>query len=140
MWKATCFVEDEGGNTVKDETILYISDPATNSDSVIVALEATGYEVVSTDSATQGIALLYIMHSVAAVVLDYRTGEQTSFDVAQSLRAIHPDVLIVLLCDDQTDCLPSYVDACVGTGQPLEELTAAVLHLVATKRFPVLSA
>jgi hypothetical protein len=33
---------------VKHETILYISDHATNSDSVIIELEATGYDVVST--------------------------------------------------------------------------------------------
>ena len=50
MWKATCFIQDEGGNTVKHETILYISDHAASSDSVTVELEAEGYEVVSTDS------------------------------------------------------------------------------------------
>jgi CheY-like chemotaxis protein len=52
---------------MKHETILYISDQATSRDSVIGALENTGYEVVSTNSSTQVIALLYIMHSVAAV-------------------------------------------------------------------------
>jgi hypothetical protein len=62
MWKAACFVEHEGGNTMKHETILYISDQATSSDSVIGALENTGYEVVSTNSSTQVIALPYIMH------------------------------------------------------------------------------
>ena len=101
MWKAACFVENEGGNTMKHETILYLSDQATSSDSVFAALETTGYEVVSTNSSTQAIALLYIMHSVAAVVLHHRAREQTSFDVARSLRAIHPDVPIVLLCRDQ---------------------------------------
>jgi DNA-binding NtrC family response regulator len=115
------------------DTILYISDPTTSSDSISAALEATGYEVVSTDSPTEGVALLYVMRSAAAVVLDNRAREQASFDVAQTLRAIDPDMLIVLLCNEQTDCLSSYVDACLGTGQPLEELTAAVRRLVATK-------
>lgn len=45
---------------MKHDTILYISDHATSSDSVIVELEEMGYEVVSTESSTQGIALLYI--------------------------------------------------------------------------------
>lgn len=50
------------------------SDPA-GSDSAIVQLEATGFEVVSTDSSTQGIAL----RSVAAVVLHHRAEDRTRF-------------------------------------------------------------
>lgn len=122
------------------EAILYISEPVANSDSVLAAIEATGYEVVSTNSATQGIALLYIMHPVAAVVLHHRVGEHAGLNVARGLRAIHPDALIVLLCDEQTDCVPSYVDACIGIGQPLEGLIAAVRHLVATKCSKLLTA
>jgi CheY-like chemotaxis protein len=140
MWKAACFVENEGGNTMKHETILYLSDQATSSDSVFAALETTGYEVVSTNSSTQAIALLYIMHSVAAVVLHHRAREQTSFDVARSLRAIHPDVPIVLLCRDQIDRLPPCVDACVSTEQPLEKLASAVRSLGTEKRLEVHSA
>ena len=74
------------------ETILYISDQATCSDSVSVALEAAGYEVVSTKSTMQAIALLFILHPVAAAVLHSREGEPTSLDVATSLRAVRPDV------------------------------------------------
>lgn len=54
------------------------SDPAA-SDSVLAQLEATGFEVVSTDSLTHGIALLYIKHSVAAVVLHHRVEDRTCF-------------------------------------------------------------
>jgi DNA-binding NtrC family response regulator len=125
---------------MKHETILYISDQTTSRDSVIGALENTGYEVVSTNSSTQVIALLYIMHSVAAVVLHHRAEEQTSFDVACSLRAIGPGVPIVLLCRDQIDRLPSCVDACVRTGQPLEKLTSEVQSLLTAKGLPVHSA
>ena len=39
-----------------NETILYLSDQATNSNSVLAALKATGCEVVSTNSAAQAIA------------------------------------------------------------------------------------
>ena len=140
MWKATCFFEDEGGNTVKHETILYMSDPATSSDSVIVALEATGYEVVSTDNATQGIALLYIMHSVAAVVLHHRAEDRTSIKLAQSLRAIRPGVPIILLSRDPIDCLPPCVDACVITEEASEQVASAVRSLLTEEHFEVHSA
>lgn len=63
---------------MKHETTLYISNQATSRDSVIGALENIGCEVVSTNCSTQVTALLYIMHSVAAVVLYHRAGERTS--------------------------------------------------------------
>jgi DNA-binding NtrC family response regulator len=117
-------------------TILYISGRADPSNSVLAALKETGCEVVSTSSPTEGLALLYVMHSVAAVVLDNRAREQASFDVAQSLWAIGPGVPIVLLCRDQIGRLPSCVDDCVGTGQPLENLTSEVQSLLTAKGNP----
>ena len=48
--------------------ILHISDRADSSNSALAALKEAGYEIVSTNSPTEGVALLYIMHSVAAVV------------------------------------------------------------------------
>ncbi len=121
-----------------DETILYLSDQAANSNSVLAALKAAGYEVVSTNSATQAIALLYVLHRVAGVVLNRRARERAKFDIARSLRAIRSDVPIVLLCGDQINRLPSSVDACVDTRQPLEKLAAALRRLLAVKRFQVL--
>jgi CheY-like chemotaxis protein len=86
-----------------NETILYLSDHATNSNSVLAALKATGCEVVSTNSATQAIALLYVLHTVAGVVLNRRAREQNTCELARSLQAIRPDVPIVLLCSDLVD-------------------------------------
>jgi hypothetical protein len=137
MWKATCFIQDEGGNTVKHETVLYIFDDAASSDSVTVELEAEGYEVVSTDSSSQGAALLYIMHSVAAVLLHYQPEDRTWFKFAQNLRAIRPGVPIILLSRDPVLCLPPWVDACVGTEQPLAEVASAVHSLLAGEHFEV---
>jgi DNA-binding NtrC family response regulator len=125
---------------VKHDTILYISDHAISSDSVIVELEEMGYEVVSTESSTQGIALLYIMHSVAAVVLHHRAEDRTWSKLAQSLRAIRPGVPIVLLSRNQIDRLPPCVDACVTTEQPPEKLTSEVRSLLTEERFEVHSA
>jgi DNA-binding NarL/FixJ family response regulator len=125
------FVEAEGGNTMKHEPILYISDHATSSDSVLDELEAEGYEVVSADSSSEGAALLYIMHAVAGVLLHCQPEDRTWFQLAQSLRAIRPGVPIILLSRDPIFCLPPWVDACVVTEQPLEEVASAV-HILLT--------
>jgi DNA-binding response OmpR family regulator len=85
------------------QTILYISDCETCTDLIFTALEATGYEVVSTQSSTQAMAMEYIMHSVVAVVLHHQTGEQSSFDAAKSLRAFCPNLPIILLCHNELD-------------------------------------
>jgi CheY-like chemotaxis protein len=116
------------------ETILYIFDQATCGNSVSVALEAEGYEVVSTKSTMQSIALLFILHPVAAVVLDSREGVQSRWEVARSLKAVRPDVLIVLLCCDPIDRLPPYVDACVSTSEPLANLIFGLKSLLTTKQ------
>src|SRR5260370_41527340 len=100
------------------KTILYISDQATGSDSALAALEATGYEIVRTNRSTQAVALEYIMHSAAAVVLHHRSGEQTGSDVPRRMRAIGPDVSISLLCRDHIETLPTASDDCVSTLQP----------------------
>jgi DNA-binding NarL/FixJ family response regulator len=114
-------------------TILYISDHGPGSSSILAALEATGYDVVSTASSTQAIALSFVMHSVTAVVLDQHSVEESSFDLTHSLRALRPDVYIVLLCADRIDRLPPAVDACVNKGQPLENLKADLQRLLAEK-------
>ena len=123
-----------------DETILYISDQTANNDSVLAALKATGYEVVSTNSSTQAIALLFLLHSVAGVVLNHRARERAKFDIARSLRAIRSDIPIVLLCRGQIDPAPSWVDACINAGQSLEKVAAAVRRLLVAKRFQLLIA
>ena len=116
------------------KTILYISDQATCSDSVSVALEAAGYEVVSTNSTMQAIALLFILHPVAAVVLDSREGVQSRWEVARSLKAVRADVPIVVLCRDPIDRLPPCVDACVSTREPLANLTSGLKSLLTAKQ------
>jgi CheY-like chemotaxis protein len=121
------------------DTILYISDQTASSNSVLAALKSGGYEVVSTDRSTEAVALLFVMHSVAAVVLDHRAREQTRTDLVRPLRALRPDVPIILLSGVQMDRLASMVDACVSSGEPLQKLASAVQRLLTAKRFQVLS-
>lgn len=116
------------------ETILYIFDSGRDTDAAFAVLKTAGYEVVSTNSGMQAVALLFILHPIAAVVLDHRAPEPTSFEVARSLKAVRPDVPIVLLCRDQFDRLPPSVDVCVSTRQPLARLTSEVRRLLASGR------
>jgi DNA-binding NtrC family response regulator len=117
---------------MKRETILYISDQMTSSNAVSAALSQAGFEVVTTNT-IDAVALLYKLHSIAAVVL--RAREQASLDV-RSIRLMCPDVPIILLCGGLINCLPSRVDA-VNTGvttvQSLAALAAAVRRLAAKK-------
>lgn len=115
---------------MKRDTILYISDQTTSNNAVLAALNTTGYLVVSSNRSTQAVALLFVMHAAAVVVLDQRTREQTSFDLGRSLRAVRPDVPIILLCRKQAGCLPAWVDACFNAGEPLEKLTSIVRKML----------
>lgn len=99
------------------DIILRICDPGNDNSSVLAALEKTGCEVVSTESLTEGVAFLYIMHSVAAVVLDRHAREQASFDVMQSMSKIRPDVPVMLLCDDQIVSSASGAEGCVTANE-----------------------
>jgi DNA-binding NtrC family response regulator len=116
-------------NQMERETVLYISDQTICSNAILAALNSGGYQVVSANQATQGLALLYILHSVAAVVL--RVREPAGF-LVRGIRAICPNVPIIFLCRGEVDHLPSPVDAYVSTEQPLAAL-AAVRRLVARK-------
>jgi hypothetical protein len=114
------------------ETILYISDQATSSNAVSAALNEAGYEVVTTNTIDAG-ALLYILHSIAAVVL--RAREQASLDV-RSIRVMCPDVPIILLCSGRINCVPSPVDTVntdVTSVQSPAALAAAVRRLAAKR-------
>jgi DNA-binding NtrC family response regulator len=110
----------------EDNIILYISDGASRSDSVLAGLKEKGYEVVSTNSPTQGLALLYVMHSAAAVAVDKAASERAGFDLVQSLRQIRPNIPVTLLCGDQIDSSPSPIDRCVKK----DELASGLQHLL----------
>ena len=107
-------------------TILYISDGAKGNGSVFAALKETGCEVLRTNSPTEGVAMLYIMRTCAAVVIDYRASEEANFDVAKSLRQIGPGVPVIPLCGEQNDSSALATDTCVST----EKLTSALQHLL----------
>jgi DNA-binding NtrC family response regulator len=110
-------------------TILYISGLSDGSDSVLDALKQTSCQVVTASSPTEGIALLYIMHSVAAVVIDNRAKEQASFDLSESLKHVRPNVPVVLPCGDQAESSSARTDGCVST----DKLASALQHLLSAE-------
>ena len=111
---------------IKQDAIIYISGKTNGSDSVLDALEETGCEVVSTNSPTVGVALLYAIRSVAAVVLDSRATEQVIFDLARKLGQVRPHVPVVVLGADQIDNSPSWADRRVNR----YKLALALQHLL----------
>jgi DNA-binding NtrC family response regulator len=111
------------------DTIICVCDQ-TCSKAVLTAITAVGYDVVSANSSNLAMALLFVMHSAAAVVLDLRATEQTSIDFARKLQAIHPGVPIVLRCCEHIESLPSWVDAYVSAGEPLEKLTSILRRML----------
>jgi len=108
---------------IAHNTVLYISDDTNDSKPLLAALKETGCEVVKT-SLTQAVALLYVMHAVIAVVLDERSSEHASFDVAQSLRKIRPNIPVMIECRDQIDGSP--VSDCMSA----DDLTSQLHHLL----------
>jgi DNA-binding NtrC family response regulator len=111
---------------MEHHTILYIFEPANRSNSVLAAIKEIGCEVVSTNSPKEGVALLYVLGQVAAVVLDNRVREHASFDVAQSLKRIRPNVPVMLQCGDQGDSPLSRTESCVNT----DKLISMLQHLL----------
>jgi DNA-binding response OmpR family regulator len=115
---------------MKRETVLYISDQRACSQKISGALNAAGFEVVAANKFTQAVALLYILRSVDAVVLQVR--ERAALDV-RSVRAMCPDVPIVLLGRSQSYLLPSGADTYISAAQALTTLAAAIQHIVSSK-------
>jgi response regulator RpfG family c-di-GMP phosphodiesterase len=107
-------------------TILYIFDRSNRNNSVLAAIKETGCEVLSTDSLTQGVAFLYILRQVSAVVLDSQVRKHANFDVVESLRKIRPEVPVVLKCCDQIHSKLSLTETCVST----DKLLAVLQHLL----------
>jgi DNA-binding NtrC family response regulator len=101
------------------------------------ALQDAGYDLTTTDSRSQAFALLFVMKSVAAVIVDQRDSERASFDLPRHLRCVRRDVPIVLLSHEPVSNLPVYIDACVSDQEPLENLVHVLDELAAHSRTPV---
>jgi hypothetical protein len=113
-----------------EKTILYLSGERSSTCLVTKALETTGSRVVSGNSSSQGMALLFLIKSVAAVVIDDEVRKTGDFDVACSMRAIRPQLVIILRSGSEVETLPKCFDACVNAEQPFEDITSSVGYLL----------
>ena len=118
------------GTPMYKQTVLFVFVDRTKSSRLCRALRHAGYEVAGTSSSLQAIALLFVIRSVAAVVVDQRTEEHASFDLARNLRAVRPHVPIILLCREQIPHLPACTDACVSGEEPVDSLLSALNAIV----------
>ena len=107
-------------------TFLFVSDDHVYSHCLLCAFQDAGYEVAITSSPLQAIALLFVMHSVAAVVIDQRASEHANLELPRHLRAIRPNVPIILLSREQIGRLPACLDACVTGEEPMNGLISAL--------------
>jgi DNA-binding NtrC family response regulator len=103
--------------------MLYLFDRERRQEPIAQALRATEYDVVSTGSVTQAMALLFLMHTVVGVVVDEAVLEANP-DLVKRLHGLSPQLPIVGLINSGST-LPSGMNA-VSIAQPPEAITAAV--------------
>jgi len=113
-------------------TILWVTaEDVSASNPVVVAFQDAGYELVSTASPSQAVAVLFLNRCVCAVVLDQRL-KQTA-GLAGTLHSIRADVPILLLSQDKVSPLPQSVDGCVCVGEGLEGLLPSLQTVLSTR-------
>lgn len=92
----------------------------------MLALNAAGYQVAIANTELRAVALVFLMRSFAAVIVDERPHETPSFALASRLHAIRPDIPIMVISQAPVSSPPGYVESCVAE----QELPAAVNALL----------
>lgn len=108
-----------------NDTLLLVS-PTEIGDSVALALNAAGYQVAIANTELRAVALVFLMRSFAAVIVDERQHANPSFALASRLHGIRPDVPIVVISKAAVSSVPGCVEACV-LGQELPNAMTALL-------------
>lgn len=102
-------------------TVLYVTDDLSTIKSSERKLEGAGLEIVSTASASDAVALLFVNRRVEAVVLDRQLDPQTTLGLARVLKSLR-DIPVILVSAKSIDPLPKAVDACVCLNDVIGEL------------------
>ena len=106
----------------------------TESSPLLGVLQDAGYELTTTSNQSQALALLFVMKSVAAVIVDQREDDCATLDLPRHLRGLRRDVPIVLLCHEPLAQLPDYIDACVSDQEPIDRLVHVLDELAEPPR------
>lgn len=110
-------------------TILCIDDDQAVLAYERVLLESSGYNVLTTMSARQGLALA-TMYQLDAVVLDYQMPEMCGHEVAVAIKKCQPATLIVMFsARDIPEATRKVANAVVLKAEAVEELVPTVRQL-----------
>ena len=115
--------------TTKKARILCVDDQRNGLEGRQMLLEERGYDVlIATNGATA--LRLFSSHRVDLVLLDYLMPEMNGDVVARHMKAIHPDIPVVMLSaeDDLPESALRSVDVFVSKSESPESLIKVVEH------------
>jgi two-component system nitrogen regulation response regulator NtrX len=116
-------------------TVLYVNDNPKSLRLLAGILEDCGFEVKTAAAPWAAIELVH-HHPYALALLNYQMPDMTGAQLAQELRGMDPSLPIVLMSG--SEALPAgelaYVDAHIGRGASIEDLTHLIGELMETER------
>ncbi len=114
--------------------ILCVIDGGSANNTLPATLHQAGYEVLTTSSAAQATALLFLHRKLEAVVIDQRENCQLAHGLARLMRSLRADVPMLLLARETVEPLPRWFDACLCVGQELSSVLPVLNTLVGGHR------
>ena len=109
------------------KTILCIDDDDSMLGYQRALLERRGFEVLTADSARQGLQIA-LASAVAAVIVDYHMPEMDGHEVATELNRLRPQLPIVMVSSD--DKVPEHALSVVDAFVPKDEAPSRLLPVI----------
>ena len=109
------------------KTILCIDDDDSMLGYQRALLERRGFEVLTADSARQGLQIA-LASAVAAVIVDYHMPEMDGHEVATELKRLRPQLPIVMVSSD--DKVPEHALSVVDAFVPKDEAPSRLLPVI----------
>jgi hypothetical protein len=110
-------------------TILCLSDGPMEA---IASRLRSQCELLTTSSASQAMAYLFVNRRIDAVILDQRSQAHASVGIARLLHSMRADVPVVLLSPEVLQPLPRGVTACLSGEDTLDRVVPTLNALLAT--------
>jgi DNA-binding response OmpR family regulator len=117
--------------------VLCIDDDVDNLRIRELLLHQLGYETITACSGASGLGMFQVA-DVNVVILDYAMPDLNGAQVARRMRALRPDVPILMFSGLTTvpDDVDGQVDAFLVKGRPVEELVQQLEHLLRGRKPP----
>lgn len=117
---------------MRDSVILCVDDELSGLQLRKIILETHGYRVLTAASGPKALDL-FAQHPVDLVVLDFRMPEMLGDEVAERMRAVKPDVPIIMLSAyyDLPEKVERLVDARLVKGESTTGLLDAISRILA---------